>query len=95
MVPPFDPLQLHVHPVPVSVTVVGSHVEQRVAVGEVLVRRLFAVPQVPFTGDAITVRVFATLSAQAPPTGVMLVVPAERVVIVVPAMVATAVSELV
>ena len=43
----------------------------------------------------ITVKVFAVLSPQAPPTGVMSVVPAESVVMVVPAMVAIEVLELV
>ena len=53
MVPPFDPLQLHVHPVPVSVTVVGVPVEQRVVVGEVLARRLLAVQQIPLMRGSV------------------------------------------
>ena len=94
-VPPFDPLQLHVHPIPVSVTVVGSPVEQRTVVGEALVSRLFAVPQIQLTGELVTVSVFATISAQAHHAGVISVVPAVSVVIVVLDTVATLVFELV
>ena len=51
------------------------------------------VPQVK--EDAVTVNVFAALSVQFPPTGVMFVDPALRVVIVLPDTVATLVLELV